>query len=142
MLLVKLTSNNQTLGFLNILSTDTDAFQQINHSILKGITEQLSAAISNVISREEILRRDQENEALLAVSTAISSNCKVEEIMEVISSKLGAVVYFNDICVSQYNLQKGSYKVLPTPVTWFATSRIFILFPPPNFQSRMGSIML
>lgn len=112
MLLVKLTYNNQTLGFLNILSADPDAFILVNYSILKGISEQLSAAIANVISREEILRRDHENDVLLSVSSAISSNTNIDHIMDVISSRLGTVVYFNDICVSQYNFQKDNYKVL------------------------------
>lgn len=138
MLLVKLTSNGQTIGFLNFLSAECDAFDKINHSILKGITEQLSTAISNVMSREEILRRDQENEALLAVSTAISSNCKVEEIMQVISSKLGAVVYFNDICVSQYNLQKGNYKVLSYAGDLVCEHPDFYFIPTTEFPIQDG----
>lgn len=112
MLLVKLINGDRVLGFLNILSQKSGAFEHTNYSMLKGITEQLSTAIANILSREEILRRDTENEILLAVSAAISSSRTLDTMVSVIRNRLGRFMYINDICVSYYNLASFDYRVL------------------------------
>lgn len=112
MLLVKLTNGERILGFLNILSKSAGGFEHTNYAMLKGITDQLSTAIANIISREEIIRRDKENDILLAVSTAISASRTLDSMISVIRNRLRTLVYFNDICVSYYNLHSLDYRVL------------------------------
>lgn len=99
MLLVKLTNSERVLGFLNILSKKGGGFAETNYQILKGITDHLATAIANILPRGEILRRDKENDILLAVTTAISASRTLDSMISVIRNRLGALVYFNDICV-------------------------------------------
>lgn len=112
MLCVKLMNSERVLGFLNILSKKRGEFVATNYQILKGITDHLATAIANILSREEILRRDKENDILLAVSTAISASPTLDSMISVIRNRLGTSVYFNDICVSYYNLHSLDYRVL------------------------------
>lgn len=111
MLLVKLTSNNDVIGFLNILSESETAFEEINLTILKGITDQLSTAISTVLSLEEITRRDRENEILLSISNALSSTRNKRDLMASIKQPLKSTLTFSDMCVAWYDIKKGLYSI-------------------------------
>ena len=105
MLLIKLTYHDEILGFLNILSEDDHAFNDINHTILKGVTDQLSTAITNILALEEIQKRDKENDIVLAISGAISNLQNRGEVMQVMMNQLRSFLHFNDICISYYNLK-------------------------------------
>ncbi|TDE10783.1 sigma 54-interacting transcriptional regulator [Dyadobacter psychrotolerans] len=111
MLVVKLTSNNEVIGFLNILSESAESFENINLNIIKGISDQLSVAVSNIIFLEEIKRRDNENEILLSVSDAISSIRDKRDLLHVIQKHLKRILPFSDICVSNYSTENSTYKI-------------------------------
>jgi len=111
MLLVKLTNNQEVIGFINILSEKVNAFDEINLTILKGITDQLSTAISNVLSLEEIKRRDHENEILLGISNALSSVREKKTLMYEIKQHLRTSLTFADICISYYNTERDTYTI-------------------------------
>ena len=111
MLLTKLTNNDELLGFINILSENESSFSDINFNILKGITDQLSNAISNILFVEEIKRRDRENELLLSVSHAIASIRDKRNFVQMIQRELKTYLLFSDIAISIFNIETGTYKV-------------------------------
>jgi len=111
MLLTKLTNNDELLGFINILSENENSFSDINFNIFKGITDQLSNAISNILSVEEIKRRDRENELLLSVSHAIASIRDKRDFVQMIQRELKSYLLFSDIAISIFDLETGTYRV-------------------------------
>ena len=100
MLLIKLTSNKEVIGFLNILSEHDDAFEKINFNILKGISDQLSTAISNILSLEEIKRREEEKSLLLSFSSDISAVRDKDDLSQIVDKRLKEIIYYDDFIVS------------------------------------------
>lgn len=73
MLVDRLSINNDVIGFLNLLSKDQHAFVECNINIVKGISDQLSTAVSNILSIEETRSREEEKSLLLSFSNDIAS---------------------------------------------------------------------
>lgn len=108
---VKLTDANELIGMLILLSDERKTFNDNSKSLLQNISFQFSKAISNLIAREEILRRDKENEALLLISEAISSIRDKRDLMRVVNQHLKSVLRFTDLAISIYNPDLRNYKV-------------------------------
>jgi transcriptional regulator with GAF, ATPase, and Fis domain len=71
-LMTALWIEDKPLGFLHTYSDRTDSFTKEFRSILKGITPQLSIAVSNIIKNEELEKKEKEKSFLLDLSNDIS----------------------------------------------------------------------
>jgi transcriptional regulator with GAF, ATPase, and Fis domain len=64
-LMTKLMDKEKPMGFIHIYSDREGSFTEEFRSIIKGITPQLSSAISNIIKNEQILDKEKEKSFLL-----------------------------------------------------------------------------
>jgi formate hydrogenlyase transcriptional activator len=72
-LMTKLLKEGKPMGFINIYSDKLGSFTNEFRSIIKGITPQLSSAVSNIIKNEELLNKEKEKSFLLDFSSDIAS---------------------------------------------------------------------
>jgi len=99
MLLIKLTNNDEVIGFLNIFSEEDDALTAISFTILKGIADQLSIAIANIISLEEIKRREVEKSLLLNFSSDVNAVKGKGDLAAIIEQRLPAIVPYEEVVI-------------------------------------------
>src|SRR5690606_20388935 len=73
---------NKSLGTLWIVTSE------INMAILEGICAQISVAISNIQSNEEIENREKEKSILLSISDEIAALRKTKDLLRVVNKQL------------------------------------------------------
>jgi len=108
---VKLTDASEVVGLLILLSDEKTTFSQYSAGLLQKISFQLSKAISGLLAREEILRRDNENKALLSLSVAIASIRDKRDLLKVVNHELKSILRFTDLSISVYDEFRETYQV-------------------------------
>src|SRR6201999_3882434 len=63
-------------------------------NILKGLIYQLSIALSDIISREQVFKREQERDYLLAASNFMAKIKDKKDLLEVLNNYLKKLVHF------------------------------------------------
>ncbi|WKN44815.1 sigma 54-interacting transcriptional regulator [Tunicatimonas pelagia] len=95
-LVIPLISGNQKIGVLEFHSKNADAFQNIQEELLKGIADQMSVAVSNVLANEQLLEEKQKTEDLLSITKAIANITTGPELVRAIFDKLQKVFPFHE----------------------------------------------
>lgn len=91
---IALKNNKKNIGLLMLFSEYKRTFLRNGLKMLKGVTHQLSIAISDIISREEIHKREQERDCLLAASNFMAKIKEKKDLLEVLNTYLKKVVHF------------------------------------------------
>jgi formate hydrogenlyase transcriptional activator len=78
--------SGEVIGFLH-LYMEPELLMGLHSNLLRGVSAQLSVALSNIILIEEITQRKNEMELLLSINTAIASVRNAEELAAVIKLK-------------------------------------------------------
>ena len=86
-------------GLIGICYFHFEQKPKANEDLLKGIAEQLSLSITNILANEEILARQQEKDTLLGISEDIALVRNKEELWNLISTKLQGIFGFQDAVV-------------------------------------------
>lgn len=86
-LMTKLMDKEKPMGFIHIYSDRDGSFTNEFRSIIKGITPQLSSAVSNIIKNDDILKQEKEKSFLLDFASEIA--------MVRTKDQLAAAVHFN-----------------------------------------------
>jgi formate hydrogenlyase transcriptional activator len=93
-MIAPLKSKMEVIGFVFIYSDRTDSFTDDFKATLRRISPQLSSAVSNVITNEEIKFSEWVNEVLLAVSNNLATvRCKMD-LLQVVNDGLKKLVNF------------------------------------------------
>ncbi len=101
----------EPLGILVFVSDQKGLFDNEVLSLVKGVVNHIDTALNNILHLEEIEQRNKENNILLSISHAIASLRNKDNLISVILAQLKSVMSFTDICISYYDLQKGSYTI-------------------------------
>lgn len=100
---IALRDDNRNIGVLYInLENDTD-YSDRDLEIVKGVSYQLSTAVSNVLANEEILKKEKERDLLLSLSVDIASVRSNNELLNVISRRLKYLLKFSHTIIATIN---------------------------------------
>jgi len=88
-LMTRLMKEGKPIGFIHIYSDRHDSFSNEFRSVIKGITPQLSSAVSNIIKNEELLNNEKEKSFLLDFSSDIVTVRTKEELVRAVRAGLG-----------------------------------------------------
>jgi formate hydrogenlyase transcriptional activator len=94
---IPLRTGNRDLGILWVIS------DSINMVLLEGISAQMSVAISNIGSNEEIAQRQEEKTTLLSLSTEIAALRRREDLERIVNTKIKSLFSINDFGFLQIN---------------------------------------
>ena len=95
-LILPLWQGGNKIGIFELHSKKEGYLESINLELLKGVTDQIAVAVSNIQANEEILARQKEKEILLGISNAIASLRKKEDLFRFVIEKLKPVFRFHD----------------------------------------------
>jgi transcriptional regulator with GAF, ATPase, and Fis domain len=87
-LMTRLMKEGKPMGFIHIYSDKKDSFNNEFRSVIKGITPQLSSAVSNIIKNEELLNNEKEKSFLLDFSSDIVRVRTKEELVQAVRAAL------------------------------------------------------
>lgn len=96
---IRMRSDNRNVGIFCLNSTVKEAFSEHEIELFKGISYQLSTAISNMIANREIESRDIESEYLLSISMEIATVKNDRELINILMEKLDDRLDFEDILI-------------------------------------------
>ena len=88
-LMTRLMKEGKPMGFIHIYSDKHNSFNNEFRSVIKGITPQLSSAVSNIIKNEELLNKETEKSFLLDFSSDIVTVRTKEELVRAVRAGLG-----------------------------------------------------
>ncbi len=97
-LCVALKAAGKNIGCV-FLHTDAAAANTLNVNLLKGVCAQLSVAVSNILSNEEIVRREKEKSKLLLFSNAIVSVRDKKRLATILKEQLGDLFAIKDYVI-------------------------------------------
>lgn len=104
--------SRQPLGIILFCADGKGWFNENVMNLIRAVSYQLATAVSNIFYHEYIKARDSENEMLLSISHAIASIADKRVLIHRIKKTLQTRLRFSDIAIVQYNIPKGSYKVI------------------------------
>lgn len=87
-LMTMLMNEEKPMGFIHIYSDRPNSFTPEFRSIIKGISPQLSSAISNIIKNDKLQNKEKEKSFLLDFSSAIATVRTKEELAGAVSAAL------------------------------------------------------
>lgn len=112
---IALREDNRSIGVLYVnLENDTD-YSEHELDLVKGVSYQLSAAVSNILVNEEILKRDKERNMLLSLNADIASVRNNNELLQVISQRLKYLLKFSHTIVATINEDSTVSRFLRDP---------------------------
>jgi formate hydrogenlyase transcriptional activator len=92
---IELRNDNRRIGILAVFLTENMAFSEHQQNILKEVSYQISTAISDIQYNEDLKRRDQEKELLLALSEDIAAVRDKDNLINVIKNRLKPILRFS-----------------------------------------------
>ncbi|MBO9572145.1 MAG: sigma 54-interacting transcriptional regulator [Chitinophagaceae bacterium] len=87
-LMTKIMREGKPMGFIHIYTDTPNGFSDEFRSVIKGITPQLSSAVSNIIKNEELLNKEKEKSFLLDFSSDIATVRTKEELARAVGTAL------------------------------------------------------
>jgi formate hydrogenlyase transcriptional activator len=100
---IALRDDNRNMGVLYINLKENTDYSDHELEIVKGVSYQLSAAVSNILANERILKREAERDLLLSLSIDIASVRSNDELLNVISQRLKYLLKFSHTIVATIN---------------------------------------
>jgi formate hydrogenlyase transcriptional activator len=100
---ISLRDDNRNIGALYITLEENTDYSDHELEIVKGVSYQLSTAVSNILANEQILKRENERDLLLSLSIDIASVRSNGELLRVISQRLKYLLKFTHTIVGIIN---------------------------------------
>ncbi|AYL96936.1 sigma 54-interacting transcriptional regulator [Mucilaginibacter celer] len=100
---IALREDNRNIGVLYINLENNFDYSDRVLDLVKGVSYQISAAVSNILANEEILKKDKERDLLLSLSVDIASVRSNSELLNVISQRLKYLLKFSHTGVVTIN---------------------------------------
>jgi formate hydrogenlyase transcriptional activator len=92
-----------------ILLRDHERADTINTNLLKGVGAQISVAISNILSNEEIANREKEKSVLLSISDGIAALRNRSDLLQIVNTKLKALFSVKEFGIAQIFEEETTY---------------------------------
>ncbi|MFP3590414.1 sigma 54-interacting transcriptional regulator [Chryseobacterium sp. SIMBA_038] len=102
-LMTTLWNADKPIGFLHIYSDKSESFTQQFREIIKGITPQLSVAVSNIIKNEELEKKEIEKSFLLDFGYEIATVRSKNELEQIVKAALKKINNINGFVVRKIN---------------------------------------
>lgn len=109
-LVVPIATGTGKVGVLEFHSKNEDTFQNIQEELLKGVADQMSVAVSNVLTNEQLLREKQFTEELLSISQALVEVGDRKELFHIIHEKIGQLLPMDDLAIVILNEEGTEWK--------------------------------
>ncbi|MET0635852.1 MAG: sigma 54-interacting transcriptional regulator [Chitinophagaceae bacterium] len=113
-LMARLKSKMETIGYVFIYSDETDSFPDDFTGVLHGIAPHLSNAVTNIIINEEIKRKELINQILLSLSNDMVTVRDRADLMKVINFGLKKLIYFTHSVMTVLNESGETYQAFLT----------------------------
>ncbi|NUY80355.1 sigma 54-interacting transcriptional regulator [Flavobacterium sp. MAH-1] len=102
-LMTTLWHEEKPMGFIHIYSDNKETFTQEFRNIIKGITPQLSVAVSNIIKNEELQKKEAEKSYLLDFSNDIATVRNKEDLALSVRTALAKMNSLNGYVIRKIN---------------------------------------
>ena len=113
-MIAPLKSRMERIGFVFVYSDRTDEFPDEFRGVLKRIAPQLSSAVSNIITNEEISYKEWVNEVLLQVSNSLATVRRSKDLLPAVNEGLRKVVNFTHNLLTRTDEEGEHYRVYLT----------------------------
>jgi formate hydrogenlyase transcriptional activator len=100
---IALREDNRNIGVLYVNLENNMDYSDHELELVKGVSYQLSTAVSNILANEEILKREKERDLLLSLSIDIASVRSNDELLKVISQRLKYLLKFSHTIIATIN---------------------------------------
>jgi len=102
-------SGDSILGGLYLFSEQANTYNKHNFKLIKGLANQLSVAIANILANEAIIRKEKETAVLLSLSNAIAVTRSKSDLFNVIDKNLKNIFPFDDFVICLINDDKKTH---------------------------------
>ncbi|HVV05037.1 MAG TPA: sigma 54-interacting transcriptional regulator [Puia sp.] len=126
-LMTRLMKEDKPMGFIHIYTDRPGSFSNEFRSVIKGITPQLSGAVSNIIANEQLIKKQEEQAFLLDFSTDITQVRTRSELQEAIFRVLDKVMHTQLAMIRV--IDDDGFHLSP-----FMFDRTLFKNPPANFE--------
>jgi transcriptional regulator with GAF, ATPase, and Fis domain len=100
---IRLREDNRNIGALYLNASTSGNYTDHDFELIKGVSYQISTAVSNILVNEEIARREAERELLISLSIDIAAVRNNNELLQVITHKLKDLLMFSHTVISTIN---------------------------------------
>jgi transcriptional regulator with GAF, ATPase, and Fis domain len=107
---VVMRDDHEIIGVLYVNSKMRNSYSEHELQLIRGISYQLSTAVSKILANDEFDRRESERELLLSLSINIASVRDQQELLSVIRGKLKPVLSFSHSVLVILNEEQTSIK--------------------------------
>jgi len=108
---IRFSKGDRAFGFWVLFFDHDIVFDKSKQNLIKGLSYQISIAVSNIIANEEISKREYEKSRLLAFSNAIASVKTTREISTIINAQLKEWEIIDDYCMHIISDDKVSHSL-------------------------------
>jgi len=118
--LITVKQGNEPIAVFILLSEDNESFEEMDMLIHPSFIEQLGTVTAYIVAKEELRQKENENLLLMAISNDMASVREKSQLLDIISTKLKKLFYYNDISITRYYHEKrmhGAYFVTIDPAT-------------------------
>lgn len=109
--IIRFSKSENVFGFWILLFDHDLVFDKEKQNLIKGISHQISIAVSNIVANGEITKREEEKSRLLAFSNALASVKSIREISSVINAHLTEWGIIEDYCMHIINDDKVTHSL-------------------------------
>ncbi len=113
-LILKLYSSRILKGFIVFHFTERPEFSIEKMNVFKGLANQISMALLNILTNENALRKENEKEILLSISKAMVTIRDRDELFSFIMNQIRPIINFQDAAVVEINNQKTHHHLFLT----------------------------
>ncbi len=109
---IALRANNNLLGCLYIATKNDPRFKNGEFDFIQGIADQLSVALVNIQTSDEILEREKEKSILLSLSNDMATIRNKNDLLMMVQKHLKTLIYFSHAVTVVADLEARTYKSL------------------------------
>lgn len=106
---VSMYNRDGIFGGLYIFSEHLNTYHPKDFSLIRGIADQLSFTVSNILSTEEIVKRENEKSILLMISNDMATARNKGDLLKMLHERLNKVFYFSHTSVALIDNSKATY---------------------------------
>jgi len=102
-----LIAGEEVIGALHLMSARPDAYSPGDLRVVERIAAEIAAAVKNATVHGELRRELHEREVLADVTHLVGSSMEVDESLELLAERLGALFTFDALVINTVDLDRG-----------------------------------
>ena len=109
---VAIRAGGMLLGCVYMATKNDPRFKKDDYGFLQGIADQLTIALVNINTSDEILEREKEKSVLLSISNAMAAIRNKSDLLVMVQERLKKLFYFSHAVTAVTDLESQTYKSL------------------------------